>query len=101
MQSVFCCLLHRGCIGQAREDIEATKTGLDEKIHAVAAGSAVHLQEDAISWHVFHFREERIYCIVQVLTKFLIIHPTLLVRSNPAGPLSNLVVTKLPTSIFM
>ena len=39
---------HGGCIGQAREDIEATKTGLDKKIHAVAARSAVHLQEDAL-----------------------------------------------------
>ena len=43
-----CLLLHGGCIGQAREDIEATKTGLDKKIHAVAARSAVHLQEDAL-----------------------------------------------------
>ena len=39
---------HGGCIAQAKEDIEATKMGLDEKIHAVAAGSAVHLQEDAL-----------------------------------------------------
>ena len=95
-----CLLLHGGCIGQAREDIEATKMGLDEKIHAVAAKSAVHLQEDVLSWHVFRVREERIYRIVQALTKFLIIYPTLLVHSNPTGPLLNLVVTKLLTCIF-
>ena len=73
---------------------------LDEKINAVAAGSAVHFQEDALSWHVFHVREERIYHIIQILMKFLIIHPTLHVHSNPTGPLSNLVLTEVPTNIF-
>ena len=39
---VVCLLLHRGGVGQAREDIKAAKMFLDEKIHAIAAGSAVH-----------------------------------------------------------
>ncbi len=32
--------------------------------------------------------------------KFLIVHPTLLIHSNPTGPLSNLIMTKLPTSLL-
>ncbi len=66
----------------------------------VAAGSAVHLQENKLFWHVFHVREERMYRIIQILMEFLVMHPTLLIHSNPTGPLSNLVVTKVPMSIF-
>ncbi len=58
------------------------------------------LQEDVLSWHVFHVREERINRIIQILTEFLVIHPTLLVHANPTGPLSNLVVAELPTIIL-
>ena len=64
-----CLLVHGGCIGQAREDIEATEMGLDKKIHAFAAGSTVHLQEDPLSRHVFHVREERNDVVVDVCPK--------------------------------
>ena len=41
------------------------------------------------------------YTQLPLLTEFLVINPTLLIHSNLTGPLSNLVVTKLPTSIFL
>ena len=58
----------------------------------------MHLRPGPLS--VFHVRDERIDRIIQILTEFVVIHPTLLVHANPRGPLSNLVVAELPTRIL-
>jgi hypothetical protein len=64
------------------------------------AGSAVHLQEEALSRRVFHVGVERTDNIVNIFGELLVVHPTLFVHPNHTGPLPNLVVAKLAASIF-
>lgn len=46
---VVCCLLHGCGVWKAREDAQAAKMCLAEQVHAVAARSAVDLQEDTLT----------------------------------------------------
>ncbi|KAL3800557.1 hypothetical protein ACHAWO_009801 [Cyclotella atomus] len=76
-------------------------TSLGQEPQEVTANSRVHLQDDSVSWLIFHVGKERHDTDDDVLVESLVIHASLGICFKSATLLCRLVESKLDDSSML